>query len=463
MDNLLFPIALLGYDVTHAKAPAELGYEPDIWHAGPVGGFLLAVLILVAAGEIGRNASRLLNFPEALGELVMGVILGNIYFFSGWGFFELLHTTPNIAVPADFGAIILLLSVGLHTDVHKLFHTGPSSFLVAIGGIIATGGLGYLVGHFLLSDASLNTRIFLIIIICATSVAVTVRVFEDMGRLQSNEARVVIGAATITDVLIFLTFGVVNEMRDTEKFVSANMAVSVGILAGIIAAKIVVGMKFGEKFGKDIENAVNTRLSEATKVFIVVIICLLLAYLAESAGLAAIAGSFVAGLLLRSVYLRDTDGEKCSLEEIIRPAYMIFVPIFFVYMGTKVGLEAFLSWNSAVIVVSITTAAMLGKLFCGLCMVEKGVNRLVVGIGMMPRAEVTVALASIGINMGVLNEYLFSATMMMVVIVILVTSLLLRLVLSERKRVVGDRSSVPVYVSDETRMVNLKLKRLGRR
>src|SRR3990167_237061 len=130
MNGLSFPIAILGYNVTHAKAPVELGYEPDIWHAGPVGGFLLAVLILVTAGEIGRNASRLLNFPEALGELMMGIILGNIYFFSGWGFFELLHTTPNIAVPADFGAIILLLSVGLRTDIHELFHTGPSPLLV---------------------------------------------------------------------------------------------------------------------------------------------------------------------------------------------------------------------------------------------------------------------------------------------------------------------------------------------
>ncbi|OHB88544.1 MAG: hypothetical protein A3C38_06440 [Planctomycetes bacterium RIFCSPHIGHO2_02_FULL_50_42] len=459
MNGLSFPIAILGYNVTHAKAPVELGYEPDIWHAGPVGGFLLAVLILVTAGEIGRNASRLLNFPEALGELMMGIILGNIYFFSGWGFFELLHTTPNIAVPADFGAIILLLSVGLRTDIHELFHTGPSPLLVAIGGIVATGGLGYLVGHFLLSDVSLNTRIFLIIIICATSIAVTVRVFEDMGRLQSDEARVVIGAATISDVLIFLTFGIANEMRDTEKFVAANMAVSAGILVGIIAAKIVIGMKFG----KNLENAVNRKLSETMKVFIVVVTCLLLAYLAESAGLAAIAGSFGAGLLLRSVYLKDMDGEEYGLEEIVRPAYMIFVPIFFVYMGTKVGLEAFLSWNSAVIVISITAAAMLGKLFCGLCVVEKGVNRLVVGIGMMPRAEVTVALAGIGINMGVLSEYLFSAIIMVVVIVILVTPLLLRLVLSERQRVVEAGGPMPAYVSGETRKVNLKLKRLGRR
>ena len=86
---------------------------------------------------MGRNGSRLLNFPEALGELMMGIILGNIYFFSGWGFFELLHTTPNIAVPADFGAIILLLSVGLRTDIHELFHTGPSPLLVAITAIMS--------------------------------------------------------------------------------------------------------------------------------------------------------------------------------------------------------------------------------------------------------------------------------------------------------------------------------------
>ncbi|MFQ5863322.1 MAG: cation:proton antiporter [Candidatus Brocadiales bacterium] len=459
MNSLSFPIAVGGYNVTTAKVPGGPGSELDIWHAEPVSDFLLAILILVAAGEIGKNVARALNLPVVLGELLMGILLGNVYFFSGWSFFEFLHTTPSIRIPADFGAIVLLLSIGLHTDLNKLLRAGPSCFLVALGGVIAPGGLGYLVGHFLLPDASVYTRLFLAITLCATGVGIIARVFDEIGKSRSNEARVIIGAAIIDDVLVLLILGVVSSVILMGGLTVTSLAISGVTAVGFVAAIVAISLKLSKAFG----DIVTRKFPETMKVFLVVVVCLLLAYLAESIGLATIVGSFGAGLLLRHIRLRDLDGEEHGLEEIVRPAYMIFVPIFFVFVGTQVRLESLLNWHSALIGISITAAAMLGKLFCGVCVTEKGINRLAVGVGMAPRAVVTITLAGIGLDLGVLSEDLFSAIIIVVAFTALVAPLLLKFVLSERRGLVGTRYSIPPYVSVETRKVTLRLRRLGRR
>ncbi len=425
MNGLSVPIAVGGFNVNAAEAAAP---GIDLWHSGPITDFLLAILILVAAGEIGKHVARALRFPVVLGELLMGILVGSVYFFSGWDFFEFLHTTPSMRIPADFGAIILLLSVGLHTDLNKMLGAGASSFLVALGGVIAPGGLGYLVGYFLLPDASIYTRLFLAITMCATSVGVTVRVLEELGKLQSKEARVIIGAAIIDDILVLLILGVVSGMILTGGLAVHSLAISGGMAVGFVGAVTVIALKLSKPFG----DVVTRKFPESMKVFLIVIICLLLAYLAESIGLATIVGSFGAGLLLRHIYLKDFDGEEHGLEEVVRPAYMVFVPIFFVYVGTQVRLESFLHLHTAIIGISITAAAMLGKLFCSLCVVERGLNRLAIGIGMATKSEVTITLAGIGLGLGVLNEELFAAIIMMVTIDALVPPLLLKLVLRDR-------------------------------
>ncbi len=458
-NSLEFPMAVGGFNTMETGGPAGLGLATDIWHSAPVTDFLLAILILIAAGEIGRNLARVLRVPIVLGELLMGILLGNVYFFSGWGFFEILHTTPTIRIPADFGAIILLMSIGLHTDIDRLLRAGPTLFLVAVGGVIAPGCLGYLVGYFLLPDAPFYTHLFLATTLCATSIAIPVRVFEEMGKLQSNEARVIIGAAIIDEVLGLIILGVVSGMILAGGVAATSLAITGTMAVGFVGVVVAISLKFSRAFG----DVVTRRFPESMKVFLVVVICLLLAYLAESIGLATIIGSFGAGLFLRHVRLRDPDGDEHGLEEIVRPAYMIFVPIFFVFVGTQVGLESIMNWHAALIGICITAAAMLGKLFTSVCVVEKGINRLAIGIGMMPRNVVTLTMADIGIEMGVLSEELFSAIIMMVAIAALVGPLLLKLVLSERRGVVGAGGPMPTYVSAETRKVNRRLKRLGRK
>ncbi|MFQ5956608.1 MAG: cation:proton antiporter, partial [Candidatus Brocadiales bacterium] len=381
------------------------------------------------------------------------------FFFSGWSFFEFLHTTPSIGIAADFGAIILLMSIGIHTDLNKMLRSGPTLFLVAVGGVIARGGLGYLVGHFLLPDASFYTRLFLAITLCATSIAIPVRVFEEMGKLQSNEARIIMGAAIFDEVLGLLILGIVSGMILTGGMAVTNLAISGAMAIGFVGAIVAISLKFSKGFG----DVVTRKFPETMKVFLVVVVCLLLAYFAESVGLATIIGSFGAGLFLRHIRLKDVDEEEHGLEEIVRPAFMLFVPVFFVFVGTQVRLESVFNWHSAIIGVSITAAAMLGKLFCSICIVEKGVNRLAIGIGMMPRNVVTLTMAEIGLGLGVLSEDLFSAIIMMVAFVALVAPLLLKLALSERRGLVGVRHPIPPYVSSETRKVTLRLKRLGRR
>ncbi|HHT9118388.1 MAG TPA: cation:proton antiporter, partial [Candidatus Hypogeohydataceae bacterium YC38] len=337
----------------------------------PANHFLLWVVLIIVAAKVGERVARSLGLPQVLGELSMGVLLGNVYFLSGWGFFNFLREETLLKVLGELGALTLLLIVGLHTDLRALKQAGLSVLYVALGGIVAPAVLGYLACLFFLPDASIYTCFFVVAALCVNSVGIITRVFHEMGRLDSLEARIAIAATLIDAILVFLIIGAVSGIIRTGHLTATSVILTVSISVLFLALITATNLRYGQDLG----DFVTERFAESSKVFIVTVMFFSLAYFAKSIGLAAILGAFGAGLLLQNVRLRDSGGKERGMEELVRPAYWVFVPIFFVLVGSEVRLESFLDRTAVLIGTGITIAAILGKLFCGLCVVERGVNR----------------------------------------------------------------------------------------
>jgi Kef-type K+ transport system membrane component KefB len=169
---------------------------------------------------------------------------------------------------------------------------------------------------------------------------------------------------------------------------------------------------------------------ESWKLIAAIVFCLILSYIANLIGLATIVGAFAAGLILREVRFKDLKGGEHGMKEVVRPASFVFVPIFFLLIGMQIKLEIFGNLSVLKVALAITIAAILGKQVCGLCALGKGLNRIAIGIAMIPRGEVTLIFAGIGKSIGVISDTIFSALIIMVIITTLITPPALRLAMS---------------------------------
>lgn len=420
-----------------------------IWHTDPASHVLLAIVIALLAGKIGGEVARRLRGPEITGELLMGMFLGNVWLFSGWRFFDFFREMHFLELLGDFGAITLLLTVGLHTDLKALLRVGLSSFLVAVGGVFAPGGLGFLVGHFMLPEAPMETKLFLAITLCATSVAIKLRVLDELQMLGTVEGRIILGAAIVDDVIVLMLLGMISGIALSGKISFIGLIITGSISLLFLFAVGITSLRYNLIFG----DFVTRKLPESIKIAVVVVICLGLAFLAESIGLHTIVGAFGAGLLLQNVRLRDSEDKEYNIDWFVKVAYWILVPILFVRVGAQVELESFFDLKIVLVGLAITGAAILGKLFCSVCVAERGVNRLAIGIAMIPRLEVTLVIAAVGKSLEVLSDALFSSVVVMVVLTALVSPPFLKMVLlrQKRKQPVLPRDLIPIKEETSSR------------
>ncbi len=422
-------------------------------HADPVAQVLLALIIILAAAKIGGEVFERIHQPAVLGELIVGVVLGNLVLVNaGWDFFGPMRADPitvNWAVTVDdlarLGVILLLFEVGLESNIAEMRKVGVSSLLVATVGVVAPFILGYFISAMFVTEvpASIleinpnfditNIHLFIGATLCATSVGITARVFKDLGKLQLPEARIILGAAVIDDVMGLVILAIVSgivlaaEVGGSLDILSllSITAIAIGFLVGALA----LGMYLVPKTMKQL-----SRLrTQGMMLISALLFCFLLSYLANLAGLATIVGAFAAGLILEEVHFSQFR-EKKSLHDLLSPVATFLVPIFFVQMGIQVRLETFLRGDVIGLAVGLTVAAFIGKQVCGLAVVEKGMDRLSVGLGMVPRGEVGLIFASIGKQLGVVSDAIFSAVVIMVIATTLVTPPFLKFSLARHER-----------------------------
>jgi len=418
-------------------------------HSDPISTALLVLIAILVAAKLGGELFERLGLPSVLGELIGGIVLGNLILVNpGWALFEPLRMTPiqgywPIAIDslARLGVIILLFEVGLESTVKGMMNVGASSLLVAVLGVIAPFLLGFgaswifirqiPAGLSSIAPAGFSTHyvhLFVGAVLCATSVGITARVFKDLKKLQTKEAQIILGAAVIDDILGLMVLAVVSGIVSAAE---AGQPLAIGeTLRLIFVAVLFLGgtLAAGSFLVPRIMKQASRLRTSGVMLVSALVFAFVLAYLADVVGLAPIVGAFAAGLLLEKVHFRGFQGEV-QLEDLIKPVSTFLVPIFFVLMGIQVRLESFANIPVLGLAAALTVAAVAGKQVCGLGVLEKNLNRIVIGVGMIPRGEVGLIFAAIGKNLKVVDDAVFSALVIMVIVTTLITPPILSLIL----------------------------------
>jgi Kef-type K+ transport system membrane component KefB len=413
-------------------------------HTDPVATVVLALAVILVGAKLGGDLAVRIGQPAVLGELVVGIALGNLD-LAGITWFRGLAANPTIGVLAQLGVVILLFQVGLESTVRDMLKVGVPSFLVAVLGVVTPFVLGWGVGATLLPEESWYAHAFLGATLTATSVGITARVLADLGKGRTPEARVIVGAAVIDDVLGLVILAVVGGVIVG---VDRGQPLSLGE-TGVVLLKAAIFLFGALGLGMLISPrlfALASRLrGRSVLLSVALAICFVLAYLASAIGLAAIVGAYAAGLILEDVHFKEfaRRGER-HLNDLVDPIASFLVPVFFVLMGLQVDLRAFARPEVLGLAALLSVAAIAGKQACALGAVGGGLDRLSIGIGMIPRGEVGLIFASIGMTLTiggrpVIDKAIFSAVVIMVVVTTLITppALAWSLARGERRRGVG--------------------------
>jgi Kef-type K+ transport system membrane component KefB len=348
-----------------------------------------------------------------------------------------------IGALAQIGVIILLFEVGLETNLQEMREVGWSSLLVACAGVIAPFLLGWGVARYFLPDESSLAHIFVGATLCATSVGITARVLRDLGKVKTREARIILGAAVIDDVIGLLILAVVSGAINAASSGEGISLVGFAILTAKALAFLIGALLIGHFVMPHFFVGAGRFKTGGMFLALSIAFCFLLAGLAAVVELHPIVGAFAAGLVLDEVHFKpfERTGET-SLEELLRPLSTVLVPIFFVLMGLRVDLRVFGRSDIIGFAIVLTAVAIIGKQVCSLAVAERGLNRLAVGLGMIPRGEVGLIFAGIGMSLTlpnvqgvpvpVIGSATFAAIVFMVVVTTLVTPPVLNWALSRK-------------------------------
>jgi len=399
--------------------------------ADPVAPVALALALILVAAKLGGEIATRLGQPSVLGELLVGVVLGNATIV-GFGGFEFIKSDASVDMLARLGVLLLLFEVGVESTVWQMLKVGASATLVAVLGVAAPFALGWGVGALVLPEASTYVHAFLGATLCATSVGITARVLKDLGRSESDESRVILGAAVIDDVLglviLAAVAGVITAADQGTRMGLGALGAIVGKAGVFLIGSLVLGVWLSPRLFK-LGSMLRTR---GVLLALGLAFCFLLSWLAATIGLAAIIGAFAAGLILEDLHSRDfVDRGEHSLAQLLHPIVGFLAPVFFVLMGMKTDLRAFVQPGVLGLAAALTAAAILGKQACSLGVLGRGIDRLSVGIGMVPRGEVGLIFANIGLGLTIagqpiVSQSVFSAVVVMVIVTTLVTPPALR-------------------------------------
>ncbi len=409
---------------------------------------LLGLACILVVAKLGGELFERLGQPAVLGELVGGIIIGNLVLFGFIGA-EGLKTNEVIGALAEIGVIILLFEVGLESDLKEMMEVGWSSLLVAILGVVAPFFLGWAVSAYFIPNESRLVHIFIGATLCATSVGITARVFKDLGKLATREARIILGAAVIDDVFGLMILAVVAGAIKASATGAAVSIMGVGLIAAKALMFLIGAIALGHFVMPRLLRGAGRLETRGVLLTLAICFCLFLSWVAAKVELAPIVGAFAAGLVLDEVHYQPKGAKKeRALEDLLHPVSTFLVPIFFVLMGMKVDLRFFGSGGDRLnllgFAVALTLAAILGKQVCAAGALERGANRLAIGIGMIPRGEVGLIFAGIGaslmlpnasgINQPVIGPAVFGAVVIMVIITTLITPPALKWSLGKTKQ-----------------------------
>jgi Kef-type K+ transport system membrane component KefB len=383
---------------------AAQGAAPDL---APL---LLALVLVLLGARLGGALAERFRQPAVLGELLAGVVLGNLGLL-GWHGLDGMRGLAGLDLLAQIGVLFLLFEVGLVSEVGPMLAVGGSALLVATLGVIVPIGLGYLASRALLPDQHPLAHWFVGATLCATSVGITARVLADQGRTKSREGRIILGAAVIDDVQGLVVLAVIKGLIDAVDRGQPFHAGSALLLVGKAVAFLVAAVALGRPVSRRIFRLGARLPGEGVLLSLALAFCFAVAWLAGRLGLAPVVGAFAAGLVLEEVHygdLRARDGARRDVPSLLQPISTFLVPVFFVLMGMHVELAAFGQAGVAGFTAALIVVALVSKQACSLGVLERGTDRLAVGLGMIPRGEVGLIFAGIGASLTIGGERVVS-------------------------------------------------------
>jgi Kef-type K+ transport system membrane component KefB len=368
----------------------------------PSDNLLLQLFIIFAAAKVAGEVFERLRQPPVIGELLVGVLLGS-HALGVIGDSEVHH------VLQELGAIVLLFMVGIDTRLDDIREVGVRALVVGTLGIVVpfVAGAAYIYAV----EGSLDEALFLGAAMVATSVGITARVLADLGVIHATESRIILGAAVVDDVLGLLVLALVSGLAGGEFSVASIITLAITAIGFII----VVGA-FGGHVVQRVAPAIDDGRIPRTELSLALAVCLGLSALAGYIGLAAIIGAFLAGMAFSDLR------HRWDLEKQVEPVYELLVPFFFVITGSLVDPAFFLEPSTIGIVAVVTTLAIVGKLAgCGGAAWGMGGRSMsIIGVGMVPRGEVGIIVATVGLSSGVIDSDLYGVVVAMSILTTLI-------------------------------------------
>ena len=448
----MFPFSLAGPPFLAEVNEAEI--EPLV-----LASVLLSLITVYLAAKVGGELCARVNLPPVLGELLGGVVVGVsalhlIVFPEGAGesgsvLMQLVQSTSSmepegilsvfrgesevVSVLAELGVIILLFEIGLESDLKELIRVGPQAAVVAIIGVVVPFALGT-TGLIALFNIATVPAVFAGAALTATSIGITAKVLAEIQKLSSKEGQIIIGAAVLDDVLGIIVLAVVASLAKTGEIEIANVAILIVSAAVFLVGAIFIGRLLSPLF----VGLVDKMETRGELIISSLIFAFVLSYIAATIQLEAILGAFAAGLILA-----ETPKHK-ELEEQIIPIADMLVPVFFVTVGARTDVGVLNPLDPAnreglIIASFLVIVAIIGKVVTGFAVFgQPGINRLAIGVGMVPRGEVGLVFAGVGSASGALSESLEAAIIVMVILTTFVAPPLLRIVFKDSDSVPPD-------------------------
>lgn len=375
---------------------------------------LLTLVVTIAATKLLGELAQRVGQPAVLGELIAGVVLGG----SVLGLFDPTHEVLHAI--AELGVLILLFQIGLHTDLRSLAKVGNTALVVGIVGVVLPFGGGILTAR--LFGIDMLTSIVIGAALTATSIGISARVLSDLGQLKTPEGQVVIGAAVFDDVVGLIILSIIAAMVAGAELTLWGVATTTGTAIGFVVVALALGSVAIPPLFRLLENVQQT----GALGILALGFALLLAWLATKGGSAMIIGAFAAGLILHPTPQR---------KEIERSATQLgyfFVPIFFASVGASVDLGALVTREALLVGSALILVGVLGKLAAGYAPFWFKGQKALIGVAMVPRGEVGLIFAQMGLTAGVLTGAQFGALMLMVVVTTFMTPPLLGVLANRR-------------------------------
>jgi Kef-type K+ transport system membrane component KefB len=377
---------------------------------------LLSLFLILAAAKIMAEIFERLKQPAVVGEILAGVVIGPSLL--GW-----VEPSDLISITAEVGVIFLLFTVGLETKPQDILRVGKRAFLVATLGVIFPFIAGYLITIWW--DGSFAEAMFIGAALVATSVGITARVLGSIGLLGRETSRIILGAAVIDDILGLIILSMVSGLGQGSVDVTALLK-NAGLAIGFTVVVGLLGSRLFNRLGPKIEN-----LKSGNSMFTFgLVLCLGLSVASMYFGVAAIIGAFLAGMALAET----TEGNH-KVHQLTSGVTEFLVPFFLVNIGMQLNLSVFRDSSVVVLAVIITVAAVITKFIGGglgvLGMSKREIAQ--VGVGMIPRGEVGIVVAQIGLGMAVISQQFFAAVIFMAVATTLIAPPLIKIFFAEDK------------------------------